>query len=321
MKHDDPTTHSARHGAGEVSAAPWPPESIPLGTAEAKDDGNPAQAIFRTGTAGAEPAMTLPRLFSWGDAGPSYTVGIYCDAADGSEFFALATRMNSSTPLRAGAHFFPVYLYDEDGSIRRENITDWAVDRFQEHYRQPVISKWSIFDYVYGVLHHPGYRQAFAQNLMRELPRIPFAPDFRTFQRAGQKLIELHLHYDTLEPWELKADSLPAEPGGDEMPLSDDKTRLIVNPSLALSGIPPETFDYRLGNLSALEWMITRHPSDVGSRRGIDSSHDDRQSLARRVGQIIRMSVETAKVIQDLPSPVEWGAVDQSRSVPRVMPS
>ena len=71
---------------------------------------------------------------------------------------------------------FPFYTYDEDGSNRTENITDWALDQFRSHYSDPAISKWDIFHYVYGLLHHPGYRERYALDLKRNLPRIPFAP-------------------------------------------------------------------------------------------------------------------------------------------------
>ncbi len=76
----------------------------------------------------------------------------------------------------ASAQCFPFYTYDEDGTNRRENITDWALDQFRNHYNDPSISKWDIFYYVYGLLHHPGYRERYALDLKRNLPRIPFAP-------------------------------------------------------------------------------------------------------------------------------------------------
>src|SRR5439155_13016667 len=90
---------------------------------------------------------------------------------------------------------FPFYVYDEDGSNRRENVTDWARKQFRDHYKDKRISKWDIFHYVYGLLHHPGYRTKFADNLKKSLPRIPFAPDFRAFATAGKELAELHVGY------------------------------------------------------------------------------------------------------------------------------
>ena len=76
-----------------------------------------------------------------------------------------------------GHQCFPFYTYDEDGSNRRDNITDYALDQFRAHYNDPAISKWDIFYYVYGLLHHPGYRERYALDLKRNLPRIPFVPD------------------------------------------------------------------------------------------------------------------------------------------------
>jgi len=72
---------------------------------------------------------------------------------------------------------FPFYTYREDCSNRRENITGWALEQFRARYHDPSISKWDIFHYIYAVLHHPEYRERYAANLRRELPRIPFVGD------------------------------------------------------------------------------------------------------------------------------------------------
>ena len=93
---------------------------------------------------------------------------------------------------------FPFYTYSPDGSNRRENITDAALENFRQHYGNPAIAKWDIFHYIYAVLHHPAYREKFADNLKRELPRIPFAPDFAAFAAAGRELARLHVEYETL---------------------------------------------------------------------------------------------------------------------------
>ncbi len=84
------------------------------------------------------------------------------------------------------AQCFPFFVYDEDGTRERENITDWALKHFRGHYHNKKITKWDIFYYVYGLLHHPGYRQRYAENLKRELPRIPLAPDFRASARGAR---------------------------------------------------------------------------------------------------------------------------------------
>jgi predicted helicase len=99
---------------------------------------------------------------------------------------------------------FPFFFYDEDGTNRRENITDWALEQFRSKYAESSITKWDIFYYVYGVLHLPSYREKFADNLKRELPRIPFMVDFWGFAKAGKHLANLHLNYEQAEPWPLR---------------------------------------------------------------------------------------------------------------------
>jgi predicted helicase len=207
----------------------------------------------------------------------------------------------------AGAQCFPFYVYAEDGTDRRENITDWAVQQFREHYGQK-ISKWEIFHYVYGLLHHPGYRERFAHNLKRELPRIPFAPNFRAFVEAGRELAQLHLDYEKLEPYDLEWRETPGVPLSyrveDKMRLSKDRTDLAVNPSLTLAGIPPETFKYRLGNRSALEWVIDQYQVSEDRRSGIRSDPnraDDEEYIVRLVGQVVQVSLKTTAIIDQLP--------------------
>jgi len=125
------------------------------------------------------------------------------------------------------------------------------------------VSKWDIFYYVYGMLHQSGYREKFADNLKRELPRLPFAEDFRDFSVAGKELTHLHLDCEQMKPFPLKWIESKDVPLSyrveDKMRLSKDKKSLTVNPSLTLSGIPPEAFQYRLGNRSALEWVIDQY--------------------------------------------------------------
>jgi predicted helicase len=207
---------------------------------------------------------------------------------------------------------FPFYVYDEDGDRRRENITDWALKHFRDHYRNKKITKWDIFYYVYGLLHHPGYRQRYADNLKRELPRIPLTPDFRAFAAAGENLARLHLDYEKLEPWPLEWMETPGVPLSyhvEKMRLAKDKRSLVVNASLTLAGIPPEVFEYRLGNRSALEWVIDQYQVSEDKRSGIRSDPnraDDPEYIVRLVGQVTRVSVETAGAVKNLP--VDFGA-------------
>ena len=144
--------------------------------------------------------------------------------------------------------------------------------------------------------------------MKRELPRIPFAPEFQAFSAAGKELARLHLDYEKLEPYPLKWIETPGVPLSyrveDKMRLSKDKISLKVNPSLTLSGIPPETFQYRLGNRSALEWVIDQYQVSEHKRSGIKSDPnrpDDPEYIVRLAGQVARVSLETVKLVAGLP--------------------
>ena len=202
-----------------------------------------------------------------------------------------------------GSQCFPFYIYDPDGSNRRENITDLALDRFRTHYNNLHITKWDVFHYIYALLHHPAYRERFADNLKRELPRIPFATDFAAFAQAGSELARLHVGYEQLEPWPLQWIEDPKQPLSyrvERMRLGKDKTSLAVNPSLTLAGLPPEAFDYRLGNRSALEWVIDQYRV-TGDPPSDPNRDDDPEYIVRLVGQVVRVSVETVRIVRSLP--------------------
>jgi predicted helicase len=224
-------------------------------------------------------------------------------------FSALATNLiTDQAPCGRGSQCFPFYTYSPDGSNRRENITDAALEQFRKHYSNPAITKWDIFHYIYAVLHHPGYREKFAENLKRELPRIPFALDFAAFAKAGRDLARLHVEYETLKPWPLEFEVNHSRPLSyrveDKMRLTKDKVALSVNPSLTLAGIPPGTFEYRLGNCSALEWVIDQYRVTEDPRSGIRSDpnrDDDPEYIVRLVGQVIRVGMETVRIVKGLP--------------------
>ena len=189
-----------------------------------------------------------------------------------------------------------------------KNITDWSLNQFRSHYGDDAITKWDLFYYVYGLLHHPGYRTKFADNLKRDLPRIPFAPDFQAFAAAGKELARLHLDYEQLTPYPLRWVETEGAPLSykveDKMRLSKDKTALRVNPTLTLEGVPPETFLYRLGNRNALEWVIDQYQASEDKRSGVRSDpnrSDDLEYIVRLVGQVVRVGVETVRIVAALP--------------------
>jgi predicted helicase len=202
---------------------------------------------------------------------------------------------------------FPFYTYNEDGSNRRENITDWALKEFRSHYKDNSITKWNIFHYVYALLHHPSYRTRYTANLKRDLPRIPYAPDFHAFAQAGKRLAELHIDYEKQPEYLLEMIENPEAPLDwrvEKMRLSKDKTKIVYNDFLTLAGIPAEAFEYRLGNRSALEWVIDQYQVSIDKRSGITNDPnraDDPQYIVRLIGQVITVSLETMKIVRALP--------------------
>jgi len=232
-------------------------------------------------------------------------------------FCCIVTKQTPSKDLAGGfgspTQCFPFYHYDEDGTSRRENIPHSTLMQFQSHYSDERITKWDIFHYIYALLHHSGYRERFASNLKRELPRIPLAQDFRLYARAGKKLVELHADYDNAEEYPLKriehrgtSRSLRVEKMHWESP---DKRTLVYNDFLALTGIPPTVFDYKLGNRSALEWLIDQYQVFTDPRNGIESDPNqpaDEGYIIRLIGRVITVSIETVKIVQALPA--DFGA-------------
>ena len=130
---------------------------------------------------------------------------------------------------------------------------------------------------------------------------------FRAFAKAGKQLAKLHIEYESLEPWPLEWLESPGEPLSyvvEKMRLGKDKKSIEVNDSLTLAGIPPEVFEYRLGNRSAIEWVIDQYRVKEDKRTGIRSdpnNADDPEYIVRLVGQVVRVSVETVKIVAALP--------------------
>ena len=206
-----------------------------------------------------------------------------------------------------GSQCFPFYVYDEDGGNRRENITDWALARFRAHYRDEGIGKWDIFHYVYGLLHHPVYRERYQANLKRDLPRIPFAPDFRAFAEAGARLATIHVGYEEQPEYRFRQVETPGAPLDwrvEKMRLSKDKAQLRYNSFLTLDGIPAAAFNYRLGNRSALEWVVDQYRVKTDKRSGIvndPNRGDDPEYILRLIGKVISVSLETVGIVEGLP--------------------
>ena len=253
----------------------------------------------------------FPTIFPASEAESENRVIIVSDHGSRAGFNTLVTNLISDSHILAARdrfQSFPFYTYDENGTNRRENITDWALAEFRSHYRDDTITKWDIFHYNYGLLHQPDYREKYEANLKRDLPHIPFVEDFWGFAKVGARLAEIHVNYESQPEYELKFIQNPEAQLDwrvEKMKLSRDKTSLIYNDFLTLSGIPEKTFDYRLGTRSALEWIVDQYRVKIDKRSGIvndPNRTDDPQYIVKLIGRVITVSLETVDIVESLPS-------------------
>lgn len=206
---------------------------------------------------------------------------------------------------------------DEWGYRRVDNITDAILAVYREKFG-PEVSKDDIFFYVYGVLHSEQYRTTFAADLKRMLPRIPLAAttsDFQAFAEAGRRLSDLHIGYETVEPYPLHEQ---APMGIDEWELyrvtkmkwqnKETKKALVYNTHITLGDIPAEAHEYMLGSRSALEWLIDRYQVKTDKASGIVNDpndwareHNDPRYIIDLVKRVTRVSVETVRIVKNLP--------------------
>ena len=240
---------------------------------------------------------------------------VICLSGIGSNkpFHCLASNIIPCLDMLEKAQCFPFYIYAEDGGNCRENITDWVHKQFQDKYG-PEVTKWDIFHYVYGMLHHPQYRERYKENLKRDLPHIPLLrrrEAFETCAQIGKQLMDIHLNYEQAKEYRLKwveNQDIPFSWRVEKMKLTSDRTAVMVNESLTLSGIPQECFQYRLGNRSALEWVIDQYQVSTDKRSGIESDPnrlEDEEYIVRLVGKVVTVSVETVKLVNELEQAVK----------------
>ncbi|MCK5743365.1 MAG: DNA helicase, partial [Caldisericia bacterium] len=171
------------------------------------------------------------------------------------------------------------------------------------------ITKWDIFYYIYAMLHHPGYREEYKENLKRSLPRIPFASDFWRFASIGRELADIHINYESIEPYPLETiiknkEFAKCDFRVTKMKLSKDKKELIYNDEYTFKNIPSEVYEYKLGNRSALEWIVDQYQVKVDKRSGIiqdpNNFDGDERYIFDLVGKIVAVSLETVKLVDEL---------------------
>ena len=187
-----------------------------------------------------------------------------------------------------------------------------GVDPIPHALPDDTIDKRDIFHYVYALLLHADYRERYAANLKRDLPRLPYARDFRGFAEAGARLAEIHVGYEDVEEYRgenpglqlIETPGLPLDWRGrkDEALQRQDATK--YNDYLTLAGIPSKAFDYRLGNRSALEWVTDQYRVKTDKRSGIvndPNRADDPQYIIRLIRKVISVSLETVSIVEALP--------------------
>ncbi len=172
------------------------------------------------------------------------------------------------------------------------------------------ITKLDIFHYIYAVLHNPKYREKYEQNLKRDFPRIPFYPNFNQWKNWGQKLMELHLNYENVTPYPLKrinvetlhATSLQST---SKPKLKVDKTKgqIIIDEITTLENVPKIAWEYKLGNRSAIEWILDQYKEKKIKDETI-SKHfnnyrfsDYKEEVIDLLMRVTTVSVETMNII------------------------
>jgi predicted helicase len=201
-----------------------------------------------------------------------------------------------------------------------DNITDWGFDQFRAHYetgkesKRP-ITKDAIFHYVYGVLHDPTYREKYALNLKREFPRIPFYAEFWRWADWGEQLMALHIGYETVEPWPLERVDTPDEKSRKAglapkamLRANKDAGNIQLDSETQLTGVSSEAWTYRLGNRSALEWILDEYkektPRDPTIRDKFNTYRfaDHKEKVVDLLKRVTRVSVETMKIVDAMRS-------------------
>lgn len=283
-----------------------------------------------------EMVYQMPRIFP--DSQAHNFVIVVTGAGESVPFSALISDHITELKTHYNSQCFPLYLYEENnaGNLddlfssnepkanrRRDAITAEGLQHFQDAYPGETITREDVFYYVYGLLHSTDYRERFADNLGKELPRIPrvkTAADFWAFSQAGRKLANLHLNYETVQKY-------PLQIVGGGLLLTDadyrvekmkyggkgrdkDLTTLVYNHKITVTGIPLEAYEYVVNGKPALDWVVERQCVKTDKDSGIvndandwanETMHNPRYPL-ELFQRVITVSLETMKIVKGLPA-------------------
>jgi predicted helicase len=220
------------------------------------------------------------------------------------DFYTIASETIVDLHFTGDSQCIPLHWFDDDDN-EIENITEWGLEQFQEHFWDDNISKKDIFHYVYAVLNNPAYREKYKLNLKRDFPRIPFHDDFDQWVQWGKQLMELHLNYEEVEPYDLEL--IETDFDLDRAPKTKLKADhengiLQLDEKSTLHGIPDDAWRYELGNRTALEW-ICYYRKERKSRDDTIQEHfndydfqDYKEEVIDLLKRVCTVSVKTVKI-------------------------
>lgn len=221
---------------------------------------------------------------------------------------------------------FPLYLYDEDGNNKQDAITDEGLIHFQSYYPTLAITKEDIFYYCYGLLHSEEYRERYADNLSKELPRIPRvkkAEDFISFSQAGRALADLHLNYENAQLFSATIESTAKEDAAhyrvekmkhpkvkEDGKSVNDKSTIIYNGRIKIKDIPLDAYRYVVNGKPAIDWVMERQCVKTDNDSGIENdanlwateTMNNPKYPFELVLRVITVSIETMKIVDALPA-------------------
>jgi predicted helicase len=234
----------------------------------------------------------------------------------GKDFNVLASSGLVDFHFNGDTQCLPLYRYDQNGN-QLDNITDWALQRFKDHYSSNLTSledlsglqKLDIFHYVYAVLHCPRYRQQYEVNLKRDFPRIPFYPNFWQWVKWGKQLMDLHLNYEKANPFPwVRLDHPTAKTVSPKPKLKANPQagQIVIDVQTTLTQIPTTAWAYKLGNRSALEWILDQYKEKTPKDKTIAEKFHTyrfakyREEVIELLQRVCTVSVETVKIVEEM---------------------
>ena len=222
---------------------------------------------------------------------------------NGKAFYALATNRLSDFHFTGDTQCLPLYRYTPDGQ-RVSNITEWGLRQFREHYGDSGITAEDIYAYVYAMLHDPAYQQRYEVDLLREFPRLHFQDDFAWWADRGRALLDLHLGYETAEPYPLeRRDKDGVTPQRAILRADKERDIITVDEQTTLAGVPWQAWVYRLGSRSAVEWVLDqykeRKPRDptIAERFNTYRFADHKERVIDLLARVCTVSVATMNIV------------------------